>query len=226
MKELIFSILVVFFFLASCKEDGSNDVVQSENIYQESNAIKDNQEAANIENNENIEVSEPQSILSEEEEILKLNAAELEKIAQKDKEALAENENLAKTKSVATAIPKKKAKTVVKPVVKKVTAPQVTWVETTYSFGQLKEGDKYEHKFKFKNTGSAPLVIINATPSCGCTIPSYPFIPIEPGEEGYIGIIYNSVGKSGRQTPDIKVVTNANPATYTLTLVGEVLSKG
>ena len=84
------------------------------------------------------------------------------------------------------------------------------------------QGDKIEHKFSFKNTGKADLVIKNVTASCGCTQPSYPFVPIAPGEEGFIGVVFDSKGKLGKQKPTITVVTNARPHTYKLYLDGFV----
>jgi len=94
--------------------------------------------------------------------------------------------------------------------------------EMVHNFGSIQQGDKVEHKFRFKNTGKAPVVIREATASCGCTHPSYPFIPIEPGEEGFIGVMYNSTGKLGNQKPSITVKTNAKPRTYQLYLKGIV----
>ncbi len=100
--------------------------------------------------------------------------------------------------------------------------PKVSFETEKYSFGRIMQGEEKEFKFKFKNTGNADLQIINVTATCGCTTPSYPFIPIEPGEEGYIGVTYNSTGKLGAQKPSITVVTNASPKTYKLYLEGTV----
>ena len=92
----------------------------------------------------------------------------------------------------------------------------------THEYGLIMQGDKIEHQFKFKNTGKADLVIKNVTASCGCTQPSYPFVSIAPGEEGFIGVIFDSKGKLGKQKPTITVVTNARPHTYKLYLDGYV----
>jgi len=40
--------------------------------------------------------------------------------------------------------------------------PVMTFEETEYDFGDIKQGDKVEHTFKFKNTGEADLLISNA----------------------------------------------------------------
>src|SRR5690606_3303609 len=41
----------------------------------------------------------------------------------------------------------------------------------SYDFGEIKEGEKVEHEFRFINTGSSPLIISNVQASCGCTTP-------------------------------------------------------
>ncbi len=94
-----------------------------------------------------------------------------------------------------------------------------------FLYGDITEGDIVEHKFYFTNTGNAPLNIKNASATCGCAIPSYPFIPIEKGERGFIGVTFNSVGKSGKQAPAITVVSNASEPVHKLRLSGNVLEK-
>lgn len=74
----------------------------------------------------------------------------------------------------------------------------------------------------FSNEGNAPLVITNAKATCGCTQPSFPFVPIEAGETGFIGVRYVSVGKEGVQKPLITVTTNASKEPVTLMFNGTV----
>ena len=81
--------------------------------------------------------------------------------------------------------------------------------ETKFSFGTIKEGDKVRHTYKFRNTGSNPLVISNAVASCGCTIPSYPKEPVPPGGTGEIEVEFNSKGKSGHQQKNVMIYSNA-----------------
>ena len=99
---------------------------------------------------------------------------------------------------------------------------KIQFKETTHKFGTIKTGDKVSHKFKFTNTGNAPLVIKNVDVSCGCTFPSYPFLPIKPGEEGEIDVTFNSEHKIGRQKPTVTVVTNGRPRTLKLYMEGFV----
>lgn len=103
--------------------------------------------------------------------------------------------------------------------------PEITFDNLSYDFGEITEGDKISHKFTFKNTGNAPLTVTKANATCGCTQPSFPFIDINPGETGYIGVDYYSVNKDGPQSPEITVYTNTSKDSTTLTLVGIVNAK-
>ncbi|MEL6636004.1 MAG: DUF1573 domain-containing protein [Bacteroidota bacterium] len=99
---------------------------------------------------------------------------------------------------------------------------RVSFAETVHNYGVIMEGDKVQHTFNFKNTGRADLLITDVKASCGCTQPSYPFVPIAPGETGQIAVVFDSKGKLGRQKNEIAVVTNARPRTHQLYLKGTV----
>lgn len=80
---------------------------------------------------------------------------------------------------------------------------------TTHDFGEVKEGPKAVHIFKFKNTGNEPLIIQTASASCGCTVPSWPKQPILPGKEGELKVEYNTQGRVGPINKDIYIMSNA-----------------
>ncbi len=101
--------------------------------------------------------------------------------------------------------------------------PKFTFVQDVYDFGQIKQGEKVSYSFKFKNTGSTPLIISSASASCGCTVPSYPEEPIQPGEESKVDVVFDSNGKMGMQTKTITLVSNTIPNTKVLYLRGEIL---
>lgn len=100
--------------------------------------------------------------------------------------------------------------------------PKFTFTNDTYDFGQIKQGEKVSYSFKFKNTGNTPLIISSASASCGCTVPSYPEEPIQPGEESRIDVVFDSNGKMGMQTKTITLVANTIPNTKVLYLRGEI----
>jgi hypothetical protein len=95
----------------------------------------------------------------------------------------------------------------------------------SHDFGKIKQGDKVTYEFKFTNTGKSPLIISNATATCGCTTPEWPHTPLQPGEGGAIKVTFNSTGKSGLQDKLITVTANTNPAQSMVHLIGEVLTK-
>lgn len=74
--------------------------------------------------------------------------------------------------------------------------PVISFDETEFDFGTIDQGTNVEHVFKFTNTGEAPLVIVNAKSSCGCTVPSFPKEPVAPGESGEMLVKFNGSGKN------------------------------
>ena len=103
--------------------------------------------------------------------------------------------------------------------------PKITYDSLVYHLPDVIEGDILHHDIHFTNTGDAPLSISYVKPSCGCTQPSFPFLDIEPGETGIIGVDYHSVGKSGPQMAELTVTTNAIPKISIVTLEVNVLDK-
>lgn len=101
-------------------------------------------------------------------------------------------------------------------------APVISFESGMYNFGKISQGEKVNHEFKFKNTGKSPLIITNATATCGCTTPDIPKAPIKPGETGVIKVVFNSTGKMGMQDKIVTITSNANPETTEVHLIGEV----
>lgn len=98
-------------------------------------------------------------------------------------------------------------------------------IDSAYNFGQVTEGDIVEYSYRFKNTGSKPLVIINASASCGCTVPEKPEQPVLPGETGFIKVKFNSEHRVGQAHKTITITSNAQPEFPELVLNGEVKEK-
>jgi hypothetical protein len=87
--------------------------------------------------------------------------------------------------------------------------PIITFTENSFDFGDIIQGDTVKHIFKFKNTGTAPLILSEVITTCGCTAPKWTNKPILPGKEGQIDITYNSAGKEGLQNKVITVLSNS-----------------
>lgn len=106
-----------------------------------------------------------------------------------------------------------------------VNVPKLTFAETSYDFGKVKEGAIVEHGFVFTNTGKQPLLIGNAKSTCGCTVPEYPKEPIAPGARGVLKIRFDTKGKEGFQTKPVTVTTNGLPSVVKVTVLGQVVTE-
>ncbi|MDQ3141276.1 MAG: DUF1573 domain-containing protein [Bacteroidota bacterium] len=102
----------------------------------------------------------------------------------------------------------------------------VEYETMVHDYGEIMEGEKVKYEFKFKNTGSEPLVISDAKGSCGCTVPDWPREPIAPGASGVVKVEFDSKGKGNddgsKQTKRVTVTANTNPAQTYLTISGVV----
>ena len=98
-------------------------------------------------------------------------------------------------------------------------------IDSAYDFGKVADGGIVEYNYRFKNSGNKPLVISNATASCGCTVPEKPEQPIQPGETGFIKVKFDSKGRVGTAHKTITVLSNAQPGFPELKLSGEVTEK-
>lgn len=96
-------------------------------------------------------------------------------------------------------------------------------IDSVYNFGNATDGDKVEYNFRFKNTGKKPLIIASAVASCGCTVPEKPEAPIQPGETGFLKVVFNSKGRVGEVHKTITVTSNAYPKFPELELTGHVV---
>ena len=86
--------------------------------------------------------------------------------------------------------------------------PIMSFDKSEHDFGTIEQGAAQETIFTFTNDGNAPLIITNATSSCGCTIPEYPKNkPIAPGESGQLLVKFNGSGQN-QVTKTITVSAN------------------
>ncbi|NJL15138.1 MAG: DUF1573 domain-containing protein [Microscillaceae bacterium] len=96
------------------------------------------------------------------------------------------------------------------------------WEKTEHNFGKIPQGKPVKVEFEFRNIGSSPLVISQATGSCGCTVPEWPKQPIPPGQTGVIKAEFNAAAL-GVFNKTITIESNAQQAI--LTIKGEVIGK-
>jgi hypothetical protein len=103
-------------------------------------------------------------------------------------------------------------------------SPVMEFESVYHDFGSIKQGEKVSYSFTFKNTGNADLIIKDAVPSCGCTVPKYDKKPISPGEEGSVEIVFDSHGYLGNQYKTVILKTNTPYGEKTLTFKANVKS--
>ena len=102
--------------------------------------------------------------------------------------------------------------------------PVMTFEKTKIEYGTVALGGDGVRLFKFKNTGTQPLVIKNARGACGCTVPKWPNEAIQPGKTGTIEVKYDT-NRAGYFKKEVFVETNEAQPQHTLTIEGTVLEK-
>jgi hypothetical protein len=80
--------------------------------------------------------------------------------------------------------------------------------EQTFDFGDIKQGDKVTHAFRFQNTGGDTLEIVDIKSSCGCTAVMASLKQIPPGQEGEIKTTFSSAGRRGNQIKHVNIETS------------------
>lgn len=103
-----------------------------------------------------------------------------------------------------------------------VNVAKMAFTETAFNFGEAQEGDVVKHTYQFTNTGKVPLIISDARSTCGCTVPTWPKEPIEPGTSGEISVEFNTKNKHREQKKPIIITANTYPARTTVYLEGFV----
>jgi len=88
--------------------------------------------------------------------------------------------------------------------------PAVEFPELVHDFGTIAEnGGAVSHEFSFTNTGDAPLMIVNASASCGCPRPDFPKKPIKAGKSDRIKVTFLPAGRPGEFNKTVTIRTNA-----------------
>jgi hypothetical protein len=101
-------------------------------------------------------------------------------------------------------------------------ATSIAFKEMEHDFGAIDQDTKNTKIFTFTNTGENPLIISNATGSCGCTVPNYPRNPIAPGETGEIEVVYSPGKQVNQQTKTVSITANTEPSTTVLRIKANV----
>lgn len=101
---------------------------------------------------------------------------------------------------------------------------EITFETEVIDYGTISQNADGVRMFKFTNTGTAPLIISDAKGSCGCTVPSWPKQPINPGESGEIKVKY-ATNRLGPINKSVTVSTNTSTPSTVLRIKGNVIEK-
>ena len=107
----------------------------------------------------------------------------------------------------------------------KVEGAGMVFVSETIDYGTVAANSDGKREFVFTNNGNKPLIITNATGSCGCTVPTYSKEPIAPGAKGVIGVKYDTSRAGQPFTKTVTITSNAaGTPSKVLTIKGTVLA--
>jgi len=99
----------------------------------------------------------------------------------------------------------------------------IKFAETKHNFGKIKQGVPVTYDFSFTNISAQPLVIENATASCGCTTPTWPQQPIMKSQTDKVKAGFNAAAP-GPFEKTVFVKVKGVDAPLELKISGEVLS--
>ncbi len=207
MRHLIFACFILIF--SACNNDTVVEETTSKTVEATENLVDD------AKNSQLAEAVTDAATVAKEAgtEAIKETADKTNEVVKTMTDKASEPKEVAK-EEVVKEKPKKKRR-----------RSKISFEAKSWNFGDIRDGDIVNHDFKFKNVGDAPLEVKNVTATCGCTQPSFPFLPIAPGEEGVISVTFNSTGKINEQRPTVTVITNGRPSIVKLNLEGMVRPK-
>lgn len=99
----------------------------------------------------------------------------------------------------------------------------VKFKEVRHNFGKIKQGVPVTYDFEFTNIANEPVIIENATASCGCTTPVWPQQPVMKAKSDKIKAGFNAAA-AGPFEKTIFIKLKGIDARYELKIAGEVLT--
>lgn len=104
---------------------------------------------------------------------------------------------------------------------------EMKFEHTRHNFGVFAQDTAIvTHEFVFTNVGKSPLIIHQASASCGCTVPEYTLEPIMPGEKGKITVTYNGKGRRpGVFRKSITIHNNGKQTPVRIYIEGEMIGE-
>ncbi|MGQ1948121.1 DUF1573 domain-containing protein [Geofilum sp. OHC36d9] len=84
----------------------------------------------------------------------------------------------------------------------------MTFDKTVHDFGTVSDDEDLGCRFTFVNSGSDILVISDVVAGCGCTAVEYSKKPLEPGQKGFLEVVFDPRGQAGFQRKNVRVFAN------------------
>ncbi|HYV90814.1 MAG TPA: DUF1573 domain-containing protein [Chitinophagales bacterium] len=109
------------------------------------------------------------------------------------------------------------------PVKQDTQAPEIQFKEDAWDFGDIPQGTPVTHVFEYSNSGKQPLIVSQATASCGCTTPVWTKEPVMTGKSGTVSVTFNAA-REGTFIKTVTVLSNTGNPKY-LTIKGNVIAK-
>ena len=109
------------------------------------------------------------------------------------------------------------------PVVRDSQGPVFKFKEQEWDFGNIAQGSPVTHIFEYSNSGKEPLIVSQATASCGCTTPVWTKEPVMLGKTGTIAVTFNAA-REGSFAKTVTVLSNTGEPKY-LIIKGNVMPK-
>ena len=105
----------------------------------------------------------------------------------------------------------------------KTEGPKIHFENSQHNFGKVKEGQVYEHTFRFTNTGASTLNIKDVKSSCGCAVASVSSKELKPGESATLKVELDTAKRKGKMSRSITVMSNdPNDPNKILTLFADI----
>jgi len=89
-----------------------------------------------------------------------------------------------------------------------VPVPVISLDKTHHDFGKVLQGNKVSHKYKVTNIGTTPLQIKEVQVSCGCSSSVIGQRHINPGENTFIEVNFDSTGMIGTIHKSLNVISD------------------
>jgi Protein of unknown function (DUF1573) len=86
--------------------------------------------------------------------------------------------------------------------------PQIQVEQIDFDFGQIFQGDKVSHTFRFQNAGDEPLIIDRVSSSCGCTAALLSAKIVATGDVAEVKTTFDSTRFSGAVVKTITLHSN------------------